>query len=425
MATLLRLLDECNDRPVFLLRRAIDLVVLVLTDHVHVGRHLDHVEAVNVQELLGLGDGGAGHAGELPVEPEIVLEGDGGERLVLGLDAHMLLGLERLMQSFGIAPALHHAPGELVDDDHLVVLDDVVAVALEQGVGAQRLLHVVDDGDVLDVVERVALEHVGLGQQPFDLLVAGLGQGDDAGLLVEVVVALRELGNESVDLVVELGAVVERSRDDERRARLVDQDRVHLVDDGEVVAALHHLRGRVFHVVAEIVEAELVVGAVGHVAGILLAALLIVQIVQDAADGEAQEFVDGAHPGRVALGEIVVDGDDMHALARERIEIDGKGGNQRLAFAGLHLGDAPLVQHHAADQLHVEMALANGALGAFAYGGEGLGDQIIELGAVLQALAESFGARPQVVVGERHDLGLERIDLGDDRSVFLEFPLVG
>ena len=106
----------------------------------------------------------------------------------------MLLGLERLVQAFGVAPALHHAAGELVDDDHLVVLDDVVAVALEQRVGAERLLHVVHDGDVLDVVERLALEHVGLGQQLLDMLVARLGQGDDAGLLVELVVAFTSLG---------------------------------------------------------------------------------------------------------------------------------------------------------------------------------------------------------------------------------------
>ena len=170
-------------------------------------------------------DRGAGHAGELLVEPEIILEGDGGERLVLGLDGHVLLGLERLVQPFRIAAALHHAAGELVDDDHLVILDDVIAVALEQRVGAQRLLHVVHDGDVLDVVEGLALEHVRRGEQLLHVLVAGLGQGDDAGLLVELVVALLELGNELVDGVVELGAVVERTGDDERRARLVDQDR--------------------------------------------------------------------------------------------------------------------------------------------------------------------------------------------------------
>ena len=125
-----------------------------------------------------------------------------------------------------------------------------------------------------------------------------------------------ELRNEGVDGVVELGAVVERAGDDQRRARLVDQDRVHLVDDGEVVAALHHLARRVFHIVAEIVEAELVVGAVGDVAGILLAPLLVAEIVHDAADGKPQELVDGAHPGGVALGQIVVDGDDMDAAGR-------------------------------------------------------------------------------------------------------------
>jgi hypothetical protein len=197
----------------------------------------------------------------------------------------VLLGLERLVQAFGVAAALHHAAGELVDDDDLVVLHDIVAVALEQLVRAERLLHVVHYGDVLDVVERVALEQVGLHQELLDSLVAGLGQGDNACLLVELEIAGDQFRNEFVDGVVEFGAVVERARNDERRARLVDQDRVDLIDDGVVVAALHHLRGRVFHIVAEIIETELVVGAVGDVAGILLAPLIVVQLVHDAADG--------------------------------------------------------------------------------------------------------------------------------------------
>jgi hypothetical protein len=41
------------------------------------------------------------------------------------------------------------------------VLDDVVLVALEQLVRAQRLVDVVDDRDVLDVVERLALQQAG------------------------------------------------------------------------------------------------------------------------------------------------------------------------------------------------------------------------------------------------------------------------
>ena len=125
--------------------------------HGHVGRDLDDLELVDVEELVGLGRGRAGHAGELLVEPEIVLERDGGQRLVLGLDLHVLLRLERLVQALRIAAARHHAAGELVDDDDFVVADDVVLVALEQRVGAQRLVDVVHQGGVGGVVERAFL----------------------------------------------------------------------------------------------------------------------------------------------------------------------------------------------------------------------------------------------------------------------------
>ena len=129
---------------------------------------------------------------------------------------------------------------------------------------------------------------------------------------------------------------------------------VDLVDDRVVVAALHHRLAVVFHVVAQIVEAELVVGGVGDVGGVGGAALVVGQAVDDDADGQAEELVDAAHPFRVAPGEIVVDGDDMDALAGERVEIDGQRRHQRLALAGAHLGDAAIVKDHAADELDVE-----------------------------------------------------------------------
>ena len=46
------------------------------------------------------------------------------------------------------------------------------------------------------------------------------------------------------------------------------------------------------------------------------------------------------------------------ALAHERVEIQRRGGDQCLAFAGLHLGDLALVKHHAADELDVVVAHA-------------------------------------------------------------------
>ena len=154
------------------------------------------------------------------------------------------------------------------------------------------------------------------------------------------------------------------------------------------MSALHHLRELIFHIVAQIVEAEFVVGAVGDVAGVGGRAILVRKVVNDDPDAHAEEFIDLPHPFGVALGEIVVDRDDMHAFAGERVEIDGERGDQRLAFAGAHLGDPALVQHHAADQLHVEMALAERALGRLAHRGEGGNEQIVERLAGGELLAE-------------------------------------
>ena len=75
--------------------------------------------------------------------------------------------------------------GELVDDHDLAVADDVVLVALEQGVGAQGLVHMVDEGRVLGVVEVALLQEPFRAQQLLDLLGAGLGEGDGPLLLVE------------------------------------------------------------------------------------------------------------------------------------------------------------------------------------------------------------------------------------------------
>ena len=144
------------DRGVPLLARAAeDEVGPVGPDHVAVGRDDDDVELVDVLELRRLGHRRAGHAGELLVHAEEVLEGDRGERLVLALDLDALLGLDRLVQAVRPAAAGHHAAGELVDDDHLAVLDQVLDVAPVEVVRAQPLVDAMDQIHVLDVVEVV------------------------------------------------------------------------------------------------------------------------------------------------------------------------------------------------------------------------------------------------------------------------------
>ena len=91
----------------------------------------------------------------------------------------------------------------------------------------------------------------------------------DAELLVELVVALGdERGDDPVHPVVLVGGIVRGAADDQRGARLVDEDGVHLVDDGVVELALDVVLEPELHVVAQVVEAELVVLAVGDVAAV-------------------------------------------------------------------------------------------------------------------------------------------------------------
>ncbi len=138
------------------------------------------------------------------------------------------------------------------------------------------------------------------------------------------------------------------------------------------MTALDILREVELHVVAEIVEAELVVGAVGDVGAIRDLAFLVVQVVLNDADRHTEKAVQTAHPLGVAARQVVVDGDDMNALAVESVEVRGECRNERLAFAGLHLGDPAAMQHDAADELHIEVPHVQHTAAALADYREGL-----------------------------------------------------
>jgi hypothetical protein len=68
----------------------------------------------------------------------------------------------------------------------------------------------------------------------------------------------------------------------------------------------------------------------------------------------------------------------VHALAGQGIEVHRQRGHQGLALAGAHLGDLAVVQGHAADQLHVEVAHLEDALAGLAHRGKGFGQQVVQ-----------------------------------------------
>ena len=233
--------DVVDDGVVLRHLGAVDEVGLVLADHRPVGRDRHDAQLVDRVELGGLGLGRAGHARELVVHAEVVLQGDRGERLVLVLDLDTLLRLDRLVHALVVAAPREHAAGVLVDDEDLAVHDDVVLVLLEQLLGLDGVVEVADQRGVDRVVEVVDAEEV------LDLGDARLEHADGALLLVDLVVAARlvlaagQPLHDAGELDVPLRGDVGRAGDDQRRAGLVDEDRVDLVDDAEVVATLHEL----------------------------------------------------------------------------------------------------------------------------------------------------------------------------------------
>ena len=136
-------------------------------------------------ELLLFGLGGTGHAGQLVVHAEVVLEGDRRHRHVLAPDPDAFLGLDRLVQPFAVPAADHHAAGELVDDDHFAVADDVILVAVEDGVRLERLFQVMRQFDISIVVDALARRNPG---QLLDLVDALVGQRDALVLEIDFVV---------------------------------------------------------------------------------------------------------------------------------------------------------------------------------------------------------------------------------------------
>ena len=99
------------------------------------------------------------------------------------------------------------------------------------------------------------------------------------------------------------------------------------------------------------------------------------------------------------MGEVVVDGDDVHAVAGQRVEVGRQRRDQGLALTGAHLGDVAQVQGRPTHDLHVVVPLAERALGGLADRGERLGQQVVEGLAVREALAVGGGEGLELLVG--------------------------
>ncbi len=364
LSRVVQTLHLVGGRKVLFLLGAVDGVGIFDPDQVPVRRDDDNFQFVNLVELGRFRLRRAGHAGQLLEHAKVILEGDGRQRLVFALDLHPFLRLDRLVQTIGPAPPRHQPSGELVDDQHLAVLHHVFHVSPVVIVCLERGLHVVLEVPILGIGDIAYPQHF------FDFFPAIFGDGNRLVLFVDGVVAgvdsdsrlrpgqvfaSRQLGNNPIHPVILVGRLLAGPADDQRRTRFVDQDRIHFVDNREAVCTLHAVAHVELHVVAQVVESKLVIRAVGDVGRIGRPPLFVIEVVNDYPDREPQEAVEFPHPLGVALGQVVVHRDHVHAAAGERIQIHRQGRHQCFALAGFHLGDLALVQHQPTDQLHVEV----------------------------------------------------------------------
>ena len=405
LALLVALGNIAHDGGKLLLLGTEDQIVLVFANHRLVGRNREHAQLIGAHELRGLGFCGTGHARQLVVHAEVVLQGDGGEGLVLSLDFHVFLGFDCLVQTFVVTTTRQDTAGVFVDDEHFTASHHVVAVAQEQFLGLDGVVQVADQCGVVRLVQVVDAEII------LDLVDAWIENADDLLFLVDLIVLVTgELEHQTCELTVPTGHVAfGRTGDDQRGTGLVDEDGVDLIDDGEVVAALHQIGLFPRHIVTQVVEAELVVGAVGDVGVVLLAALRRFLVGDDAAGAHAEEAVDTTHQLGLVACQVVVDGDDVHALAVECVQVCRQGRHKGLAFTGLHFGDVAPVQRRATHELHVEVAQAQGALGCLAHGGEGFRHELVEGFAIVETLLELGGLALELFVVERCNLIFQRV----------------
>ena len=425
------ILDVRHDGVEFLFLAQVHKVVEVFALLGHVGGNHQYLQAVNLAKFKGLGIGGAGHAGQLAVKAEIVLEGRGRQGLALALDGYPLFCLNRLVQALGQAPSRHGPPGVLVDQHHLPVLHDVLDIAVEHDVRPQAGVHVVQQVEISGRVQALALRQQFLpDHQGLDVLMPLFRQLHMALLFIDSKVTGLPLhvglqqGDHTVDALVQLRTVLGCPGDNQRGAGLVDQDGIDLIHDREAQRSLHLVFQRKRHVIAQVIKPEFVVGAIDDIGAVGLTLFALCLAGTNHANRHPEKLVQRPHPVGIPAGEIVVDRYQVDAVAGQGIEVGGQRRHQGLAFAGAHLGYFALVQGHAADQLDIEMAHTQHPLTRLSGDRKGLGENLVQAFTVRDSLPELGCFARELLVIERRSGIDQGIDLLYHLAHAFQFPVI-
>ena len=244
-------------------------IVIIDTRDRTVSRNLNNVHAVDLTELFLFRKGCTGHTGFFVKFVEEVLESNGCQSLGLTAYLYVLLCLNSLMEAIRIATARHDTSGKLVYDQDLVILDHIVLILEHQIVGTQSQDNIVLDlqvfriSQVIDVEEFFHFFHTLFGQV-YDLIFLINDKitclcdllahdGSHLGHFSAGFTAL-QLFCQDIAGLIQLGGFAALTGDDQRCSGFIDQDRVHLIDDGIMQSPLHQLFFIDDHIITQIVK---------------------------------------------------------------------------------------------------------------------------------------------------------------------------
>ena len=138
------LLDRFSNGLILALFCLENQILVVFACQRLVRRHLHHIQAVHLLELFRFSKGRTGHATQLFIQAEEILERNSRECAAFLQNRHTFFGLNRLVQPFAIAAALHQTAGVFVHDDYFAVICyNIIFIALKHHLCLQCLLDVI------------------------------------------------------------------------------------------------------------------------------------------------------------------------------------------------------------------------------------------------------------------------------------------
>ncbi len=166
--------------------------------------------------------------------------------------------------------------------------DDLILQTLRKSTLAEELR----DAEIAALVNIITVHEYKKGEyliQPGDsklmnaLLIVLLVYGVIAGGALRTLLFLlsHQMRHQLVHAHIHVHIVFGLAGDNQRGARLVYQNGIHLVHNGEIQLALEAFAGMGGHVVAQVIEAEFVVGAIGNVRRVGSPLVGVVHLRQD------------------------------------------------------------------------------------------------------------------------------------------------